>query len=150
MTSTAAIGQALDAYFDTHGWPAAGREVEAQTNGKVSSLSISRYAMTAGREHVAALGAGLYAPADRARLDPVPLSRNMALALLDIGDQLIDDHSHLRIFKIAMILARKGYATIRISRTTRQQIRRQTMRVSITDAGRAMLEAKARLAKDEF
>jgi hypothetical protein len=49
-----------------------------------------------------------------------------------------------------MILERKGLATIRKSRTTRAGIRRQTIRLALNEAGRSMLEARARLAKDEF
>lgn len=143
--------QALVDYFTAHGWPAAGREIERDTKGKVSKLFVSRHSNGKGKEEVTPLGAGLYAPADRARFDPMPMSRDVAAALLAIppGD-VIDDRDHLRLFKIAVIMGRKGFATVKISRTTRAGIRRQTARVTLTEQGRAMVEAKARLAKDEF
>jgi hypothetical protein len=142
---------ALSAYFDKHGWPAAGREIERATKGKVSKLFVARYAAGLGREEVTPIGGGLYAPTLRIGSDPLPVSRDVAAALLAIEPgQLIDDHDHLRLFKVAVIMGRLGRATVKISRTTRNGIRRQTARVTISDKGRALLEARARLAKDEF
>ena len=138
-------------YFDSHGWPVAGRDAERDTAGIVSSRFLARYSTGGGRQHVLALGAGLYAPVDKAGTDPVPVSRDVAQAVLALeADEVIDDHDHLRLFKLAMILERKGLATIRKSRTTRAGIRRQTIRLALNEAGRSMLEARARLAKDEF
>lgn len=154
MTPFAANRQrakALAAYFEAHGWPAAGRQIERDTNGQVSKLFVARYAAGTGRDDVLALGGGLYAPLHKARADGMPMSAAVALELLALEPgALIDDHDHLRLFKIVVIMGREGWTTTKVSRTTRGGIRRQTARVTLTETGREKLEARARLAKDEF
>jgi hypothetical protein len=143
--------KALSDLFEAQGWPVVGREAETATGGLVTSRFLTRYALGHGRQAIKGIGGGLYVPADRFDAGPIPMSRNVAAAMLSLPEgAMIDDHDHLRLYRIAILMEAKKLATLTRSRTTRERIRRQTLRVSINDAGRAMLERIARRTRDEF
>ena len=142
---------ALLELFELHGWPISGPEAETWTSGLVTAAWLSRYCYTDGL--VKGIGSGLYVPADKAvpEYGPIPMSRNVhdALAALD-KDELIDDKDHLRLFRIALRAERLGWAKVKLSRTTRQGVRRQTMRVTWTSDGREALARAAKTTADAF
>lgn len=140
----------LFSYFETHGWPVAGPDIERDTAGLVTSRFMARQG-AASDSPIIGIGCGLYILADKATPDGLSMSRNVALSLLALTDDvIIDDKDHLRLYRLALIMERKGLATVKKSRTTRGGVRRQTARLSINPEGRALLESYARLAKDEF
>lgn len=142
---------ALLSVFEKQGWPITGQEAERHTNGLVTSRFLTRYAAGAGQNTLAGIGAGLFVPRDKASDKGLPMSANVATALLALTpDTMIDDTDHLRLFRIAMILERRGLATIRKSRSSRSRVRVQTMRVTLTDAGRKMIQKVLRRGRDEF
>lgn len=143
--------EALIDYFQHQGWPIAGKEAERQTKGLVTSRFLVRNAVASSGKLVSGIGSGLYVPLDRAKDGPIPMSRNIAEALLSLSpDHIIDDKDHLRLFRIALMLERQGLASLKRSRTNRDRVRRQTIRLTLKDAGRAMLEKIARKQADEF
>jgi hypothetical protein len=144
--------QALLDYFEVSGWPIAGPDAERETGGLVTSRFLARHATTEeSARMVQGIGSGLYVPMGQDKRQALPMSHNVAKALLELSpEEIIDDKEHLRLFRLALILERKGFATTKKSRTTRGGVRRQTARVALTEAGRKMIEKIARLARDEF
>lgn len=144
------IAALLD-YFQSHGWPIVGAEAEKATTGLVTSRFLSRFAVGDGRDRIAGIRAGLYVPADRVDDGPIPMSPAVATTMAGLQpDAPIDDHEHLRIYRIAMLMERHGLATLKRSRTTRDKIRRQTLLVKITPAGKDYLAKIAKTTEDEF
>lgn len=147
---TERVGQMLST-FEKQGWPITGQDAERHTGGVVTSRFMSRYAAGAGAQTIKGIGAGLFVPADKLGDGPVPMSPNVAAALLALDPEtVIDDHDHLRLFRLAMILERHELATIRKSRTSRSRVRIQTARVTLNEAGKKMVEKIARRGRDEF
>jgi hypothetical protein len=143
--------KALLECFETQGWPITGVDAERHTGGKVTSRFLSRYAAGSGSETVKGIGSGLFVPADKLTKAGLPMSANVAAALAKLDPEtVIDDLDHLRLFRIAMIMERRGLATIRKSRSSRSRKRIQTMRVTLTDAGKKMVDKIARRGRDEF
>lgn len=137
--------------FETEGWPLAGPDAERLTSGAVTSRFMTRYASGSGRGSLACIGVGMFIPADCATAKGIPMSPNVATALLELAPEtVLDNQDHLRLFRLATILERRGYATVRRSRSTRNNIRVQTARVEINDAGRRMLQKIAKRGRDEF
>lgn len=141
---------ALTAYFESHGWPIVGGDASTDTLGLVTSRFLANYRQNSGRDRIVSIGGGLYIPSDKAD-DACPLSPNVAAAILSLTpDAMLDDKDHLRLFRVGLWLRRHDYATLRMSRTTRSGIRRQTMRIELTDAGRSLLTPVTRQSRDAF
>lgn len=142
----------LLAMFEHKGWPITGREAEAWSNGLVTSRYLTLYARGL-TPMVRPIGSGLYVPADK--IEPentrIPMSRNVVEALQAIdATKQIDDKDHLRLFRIVLLAERLGWAKVKRSRTTRDGIRRQTMRVTWTDEGAKQLRRAAKATADAF
>lgn len=142
--------QALHDCFEAYGWPIAGPDAERWTSGLVTSRFLTTYAANAGKDSITGIGKGLYVPSDRAEGE-FPMSRGVALSLLALDPrETIDDKDHLRLFRLCLMLEERELASLKRSRTTRDRIRRQTLKVELKSQGRAMLEKIARKAVDEF
>lgn len=149
----------LNELIETHGWPIVGLEAEQITNGLVTSRFISLYA---SQQHamLKGIGSGLYVPTDKWEPDTIPMSRNVADALLDIDEGMkIDDKDHLRLFRICLRAQKLGWATLHMSRTTRGHVtrngetvplRRQTMQVTWTELGLNQLRRAVKRTADVF
>ena len=99
---------------------------------------------------VAGIGSGMYVPYALRNVKPLPVSPNVARAMLDAEGNAIDDKDHLRLFRLALILERHELATLKMSRTTRGGLRRQTARIVLTDDARQWLESIASGPRDAF
>lgn len=142
--------EALNELIEQHGWPIVGLDAEQLTGGLVTSRFLSQYAYS-GHGFIRGIGSGLYVPADKWAADTIPMSRNVADALLDIDETTkLDDKDHLRLFRICLRAEKLGWATIKLSRTTRDRIRRQTMQVAWTIEGIEQLRRAVRKTADAF
>lgn len=141
---------ALNELFEQHGWPIVGKDAEQITEGVVTSRFIAIYAAR-NMGIVRSIGVGLYVPSDKWADKTIPMSRNVADALLDIdGTTQIDDKDHLRLFRIGLLAVKLGWATARKSRTTRDRIRRQTMVLKWTEEGINQLRRAVKRTADTF
>lgn len=142
---------ALYEAFEKRGWPLAGAELERWTSGLVNSRFLTRYAHS--NRSIAGIGSGLYVPADRIGELPIPMSGHALTELRAMLDptKVIADKDNLRLFRIVLLAQRLGWLRARLSRTTKNARRRQTIRVEKwTEEGRRQLERAERRTTDAF
>lgn len=137
-------------HFERHGWPILGSAVQEETEGGVTSRYIARLVAKGESDAVAGIGSGMYVPYALRTVKPLPVSPNVARAMLDVEGNAIDDKDHLRLFRLALILERHELATLKKSRTTRGGLRRQTAIIVLTDEARQWLESIASGPRDAF
>lgn len=145
------IGQALR-LFKEYGWPLTGRDLEALSEGEVSSRFISKHAARAAPD-IISVGHGLFVPAAAHSRTRLPMAPSVAKHLLAIGPrEYIDGYDSRRFYRIVDWLEGQGLVEASRSTTTRDGIFRRRVRFRWTDAGQeAVREVIARaLPNDEF
>lgn len=154
--------EALNRHFERHGYPVVGPDIERATSGLVTSRFLTLMANQT-TPPVVSVGSGLYIPTG-VETGVLPLSRQTAAMMLAVEPGMrITDNDALLIFRIASMMERKGLARIKRSRTTdasvakhmvgkreRKTTRVQTMWITYTAAGRALLQQLAKPASDEY
>lgn len=143
------VGAIIEA-FHSHGWPICGAEIADITKQLVTSSYLVKYALRPG-SRVIGIGSGLYVPADLADEKPFAMSPNIVAAIIAVqpGD-LIDDKDNTKLFRIGLLMERKGMATATISRSIRGGVRVQTMRIKLLPKGERILSHKIKNPIDAF
>lgn len=138
--------------FEQHGYPMTALDIEKWTDGMAPRHWAVRYATSSGGAPIIkGIGAGLYVPVDKLDTAKIPMSYNMAAAINDLTpDQVLNNKDHLRLFKVALLLGKHGYADVHTSRTSRGNVRCQTARVELNEKGRRMVRKAMRDTTDEF
>ncbi len=136
--------------FEIHGWPIAGRDAEAWSNGLVTSRFMT---IAANQPHarIAGIGSGLYVPVDRAADKPLPMTPNIADKLLELDMKtLVRDKPEVRFFRILKVLERLGIVKAKHSRSTHDGKRCQSIRAKLTKPGRIEIKRLCTAVQDEF
>lgn len=136
--------------FRKHGWPITGRDATVWSEGFVTSRYLVKQAQI-NHARISGLGSGLYVPRDQTERWRIPMSRNVVERILSIDPrELIRDKPELRIFRILLLMERKGMATLARSRSSVGNERCQTLRAKLTKEGRETLERMSQSSQDEF
>lgn len=138
------------AYFERHGWPIVGSQVEDETAGEATSRLLTMLATRATGDVIHGLGSGLYIPYALRNVEPVALSPNVAKAVISMEGETVNDKDHLRLFRVLRILEQRGQLSMKMSRTIRGGLRRQTIRFVLNDDARAWLEKTSMEPRDAF
>lgn len=125
--------------FQTYGWPLTNVDIEAATHGRVSR----NYVVMAAKQpwpDMVSIKYGLYVPAGAARRAGVPMSRNIAEALLDLSpDEALDAKDNTRMYRLCHLLHEMGYGIARHTNTRRDGKARRLAYFTLNETGRRRL-----------
>lgn len=137
--------------FKDHGWPLAGADIERLTAGEVTSRFMSVEAHRTKFAAVRSMGGGLFIPTGAAVRSGIPMTHNVAAAILDINPREgVARDDDVRLYKIAAVLERHNLAKVKYTTTTRGGRRVRLVYVDLTEHGYRTLRKIDKRSNDEF
>lgn len=138
--------------FKEYGWPMTAIDLDAATNGVVTSQYL-KSATARSWPDIISVGYGLYVPAGAARRVGFPMSKNLAEAFIDLKyTEVIDSLDNRRMYRMCDLLQKMGYGVTRRSNTVRDGKQRRTAFFKLNETGRKALSGLLvnRKPQDEF
>lgn len=134
--------------FRQYGWPLAGRDVQKWSENVTTSRDMAHNA-SAGNIFIRPIGMGMYVPKDQR--GEFPMSANVAERMLALRpDEWVVDSHDLRCFRLAVLMARKGLAELKMGRHQKNRVRSQKLLFTPTKEGASVLLKAARKPAEIF